>query len=111
MHDLRRVGAISWPAVAQHGDLLSILLKNPGDSMSYRVYVDNIGSADISAASFTATGITFGAATPDNTTTPKSVVVPISSGTHGRTYQGVGTYTLSVGGPLVRPIAVRLSAS
>lgn len=88
-----------------------ILLKNPGDSVSYRVYVDNIGSADINAASFAATGLTFGSATPDNTTTPKSVVVPVSGGAHGLTYQGVGTFTLSTGGPLVRPVTIRLFAS
>ena len=88
-----------------------ILLKNPGDSMSYRVYVDDIGTADISSAAFVATGLTFGSATPDNTTTPKSVVVPISGGTHGGIYQGVGTFTLSTGGPLVRPITIRLFAS
>jgi hypothetical protein len=87
-----------------------ILLKNPGDSMSYRVYVDDI-EADISGASFVATGLTFGSATPDNTTTPKSVVVPISGGAHGKIYQAVGTFTLSVGGPLVRPITIRLFAS
>jgi hypothetical protein len=88
-----------------------ILLKNPGDSMSYRAYVDDIGTADISAATFVATGLTFGSATPDNTTSPKSVVVPISGGTHGSIYQGVGTFTLSAGGPLVRPIIIRLFAS
>jgi hypothetical protein len=88
-----------------------ILLKNPGDAMSYRVYVDDISDADISGATFVATGLTFGSATPDNTTTPKSVVVPISGGTHGQTHQGVGTFTLSAGGPLVRPITIRLFAS
>lgn len=88
-----------------------ILVKNPGDSMSYRVYVDDIGDATISAASFVAAGLTFGSATADNTTTPKSVVVPISGGVHGQLFQGVGTFTLSEGGPLVRPITVRLFAS
>lgn len=90
---------------------MNILLKNPGDSMSYRVYVDDIGAADISSASFAVTGLTFGTATPDNSTSPKSVVVPISGGTHGQLFQGVGTFNLSVGGPLVRPITVRLFAS
>lgn len=89
---------------------MSVLLKNPGDSMSYRVYVDDI-NADISGASFVAPGLTFGSATPDNITTPRSVVVPVSGGTHGRTYQGVGTFTLAAGGPLVRPITIRLFAS
>lgn len=88
-----------------------ILLKNPSDQLSYRIYVDDIGDADVSGATFTATGLTFGSATPDNTTTPKSVVVPISGGTHGQIYQGVGTFTLSTGGPLVRPITIRLFAS
>jgi hypothetical protein len=88
-----------------------ILLKNPGDSMSYRVYVDQIGTATIASASFAAAGLTFGTAVPDNTTTPKSVVVPISGGAHGQLFQGVGTFTLSTGGPLVRPITVRVSAS
>lgn len=88
-----------------------ILLRNPGDALSYRIYVDDIGEADISAASFTATGLTFGSATPDNTTTPKSVVVPVSGGTHGQLFQGVGTFTLSTGGPLVRPVTIRVFAS
>jgi hypothetical protein len=88
-----------------------ILLKNPGDSTSYRVYVDNIGDATISSASFAATGLTFGSATPDNTTTPKSVVVPVSGGTHGQLFQGVGTFSLSSGGPLVRPVTLRIYAS
>jgi len=85
-----------------------ILLKNPGDSMSYRVYVDSIGTASISSASFTATGLTFGTAVPDNTTTPKSVVVPVSGGAHGQLFQGLGSFTLDSGGPLVRPITVRI---
>lgn len=88
-----------------------ILLKNPGDTMGYRVYVDQIGTADISAASFAATGLTFGTAVPDNATTPKSVVVPISGGTHGAMYQAVGTFTLTLAGPLVRPISIRVFAS
>lgn len=89
---------------------MTVLLKNPGDTMSYRVYVDDI-TVDISGATFVATGLTFGSATPDNTTTPRSVVVPISGGAHGRTYQGVGTFTLASGGPLVRPITLRVFAS
>lgn len=90
---------------------MSILLKNPGDSTSYRVYVDQIGAATILAASFAAAGLTFGSAVPDNTTTPKSVVVPVSGGTHGQTLQCVGTFTLSTGGPLVRPVTLRVFAS
>jgi hypothetical protein len=90
---------------------MSILLKNPGDSTSYRIYVDQIGEATISSATFAATGLTFGTATPDNTTTPKSVVVPVSGGAHGELYQGVGTFQLSTGGPLVRPITIRIFAS
>lgn len=85
-----------------------ILVKNPGDAMSYRVYVDQIGTASITTASFAATGLTFGSATPDNTTTPKSVVVPISGGQHGQIYQGLGTFGLDTGGPLVRPVVIRL---
>lgn len=88
-----------------------ILLKNPGDATSYRVYLDEIGTADISSAVFAITGLTFGSAAPDNTTTPKSVVVPVSGGSHGQLFQGVGTFTLSTGGPLVRPITIRLFAS
>lgn len=88
-----------------------ILLKNPGDATSYRVYVDDIGTATIVSATFAATGLVFGSATPDNTTTPKSVVVPVSGGLHGQLFQGVGTFTLSSGGPLVRPITIRLFAS
>lgn len=90
---------------------MSILLKNPGDSTSYRVYVDDIGAATIISASFVVTGLTFGSATPDNSTTPKSVVVPVSGGAHGQLFQGVGTFSLSTGGPLVRPITIRLFAS
>lgn len=90
---------------------MSILLKNPGDSLSYRVYVDDIGTATVSGATFVAEGLTFGSATPDNATTPKSVVVPISGGLHGQLFQGVGTFTLSSGGPLVRPITIRVYAS
>jgi hypothetical protein len=85
-----------------------ILLKNPGDSMSYRVYVDQIGTASITSASFTATGLTFGSATPDNNTSPKSVVVTVSGGAHGQIYQGLGTFGLDTGGPLVRPVTIRL---
>ena len=85
-----------------------ILFKNPGDSESYRVYVDQIGTANITTASFSATGLTFGSAVPDNNTTPKSVVVPISGGAHGAIVQGMGTFNLDVGGPLVRPITVRI---
>ena len=85
-----------------------ILVKNPGDSTSYRVYVDQIGDATISAASFSATGLTFGDAIADNTTTPKSVVVAISGGAHGQIVQGIGTFNLSTGGPLVRPVTIRV---
>jgi hypothetical protein len=88
-----------------------ILIKNPGDATSYRVYVDEINNATISSASFVATGLTFGTASPDNTTTPKSVVVPVSGGIHGQLFQGVGTFQLSTGGPLVRPITIRIFAS
>lgn len=87
---------------------MNILLKNSGDSISYRVYVDSI-NVDLASASFTATGLTFGSCTVDNTTTPRSVIVPISGGTHGTTYQGKGTFILVSGGPLVRPITVRVS--
>lgn len=84
-----------------------ILLKNPGDALSYRVYVDDIGTATITGATFVATGLTFGSAVADNTTTPKSVVVPVSGGAHGQLFQGVGTFTLSTG-PLVRPVTIRV---
>lgn len=89
---------------------MSVLLKNPGDAMSYRVYVDDI-DVNISGATFVAAGLTFGSVTVDNATTPRSVIVPVSGGEHGKTYQGVGTFTLASGGPLVRPITVRLFAS
>jgi predicted aminopeptidase len=85
-----------------------ILLKTPGDGMSYRVYVDNIGAADIVTASFSDPELSFSTATPDNTTTPKSVVVRISGGVHGRMYQPSATFQLTTGGPLVRPVAVRV---
>lgn len=86
---------------------MSIILKHTSDAMSYRVYVDNI-NVEISGASFAVTGLTFGSATPDNSTTPRSVVVPVTGGVHGRTYQGVGTFTLAAGGPLVRPVTIRV---
>jgi hypothetical protein len=89
-----------------------ILIKNPSDQMSYRVYVDGIDpSIDISSASFAATGLTFGSVTPDNTTSPKSVVVPISGGAHGTIYQATGTFILSAGGPLTRTITLRVMNS
>ncbi len=87
---------------------MTILLKNPADAVSYRVYVDNIGTADITSATFAVTGLSFGSIVADNTTNPKSVIVSISGGAHGSTYQGIGTFTLSTGGPLVRPITIRL---
>lgn len=88
-----------------------ILIKNPGDSTSYRVYVDQIGDATVTGAAFVANGLTFGSATPDNTTTPKSVIVPVQGGSHGQIYQGTGTFSLSSGGPLVRPITIRVFSS
>lgn len=89
---------------------MSIIIKHPLDALSYRVYVDDIGSADIVTASFTGGGLSYGTATPDNSTTPKSVVVPVSGGTHGGLYQATGTFTLSGGATLVRPITIRLFA-
>ena len=84
-----------------------ILLKNPGDGMSYRVYVDDI-NVDIQSATFTATGLTFGSISVDNTTVPRSVVVTVTGGQHGQIYQGLGTFDLVQGGPLVRPIVIRV---
>ena len=97
---------------------MTVLIKNSGDEMSYRVYVDDILDADITDAVFaqyvpstspaTPADLTFGSAVPDNLTDPKSVVVEISGGEHGRTYQCTGTFTLDSGGELVRNITVRV---
>jgi hypothetical protein len=87
---------------------MTILIKHSNDVMSYRVYVDGIGTADVVTATFQSQDLVFGTATPDNTTTPKSVVVQISGGSHAKLYAAVGTFTLSGGGTLVRSIPIRM---
>ena len=91
-----------------------ILLIAPGEISSYRVNVDGIGDATITSASVPAiTGFTFGTVTPDNNTTPKSVILPVTAaaGTHARLEQIVITCVLSSGGTLPRPVTLRVSAS
>lgn len=92
---------------------MTVLRKTPGDVTSFRVYVDNIGAATISGATAPGTvgSLTIGAITPDNTTTPKSMIVPVSGGAHGNIEQVSISVTLSTGGPLVRPVTIRVSAS
>lgn len=90
-----------------------IFYKVPSESTSYRVYLDNIGTATITAATAPGTvdNLTIGAITPDNLSTPRSVIVPVSGGQHGDISQVMITFTLSTGGPLKRPITVRVSNS
>lgn len=91
---------------------MSILLKNPGDVTSFRVYVDNVGTASVSGATAPGTvgHLTIGSIVADNATTPKSVVMPVSGGVHGDMEEVPISITLSTGGPIVRVVTIRVSA-
>jgi hypothetical protein len=72
-----------------------------------RIYLDSIGSATIASASFpNVSDLTFGTPTPDNTTTPRSVLVQVSGQRSGKAYQAEPTFALSAGGPVTRGVTV-----
>lgn len=97
---------------------MTVIVKHTDDAASYRIYLDSIGAATISSATLaeqvpatspvTAGDLTIGSATPDNTTSPKSIVVSISGGVHGKTYQIECSFVLSTGGTVVRTVPFRL---
>lgn len=88
----------------------SILVMSPGETRTYRVYVDDLSTGiELSGATIEATGLTFGTVTVDNSTTPKSLIVPVTGGgIHGRLYQARTTVELSDGGPLVGTLSIRV---
>jgi hypothetical protein len=90
-----------------------IIARNPGDAGPYRVYVDNIGTNSLTSATASSPvdNMTIGAITVDNTTTPKSLLVPISGGSHGTLSQIPVVIALSGGGSITRPVVVRNSTS
>jgi len=93
--------------------MANVMLKDTSasDTPSYRVYVDNIGAANISSAVFVPPAgslLTVNSSTPDNATTPRSVVVAMSGAPiHGGTFQIVGSMVLSTGNNLVRSFTLR----
>lgn len=87
---------------------MSVLLKNPSDSIDFSITWENIGAATLSSVTHTVpTGLTKVSET--NTTTTSTVRV--SGGTHGRTYIVTGTATLSTGRTLVRPFTLRVGSN
>jgi hypothetical protein len=92
---------------------MNVIARNPSDVGPYRVYVDNIGSNTLNSATAPTPvdGMTIGAISVDNTTTPKSLLIPISGGTHGVISQIAVAIALSGGGSITRPVVVRNCAS
>lgn len=107
-------GEVAGGAIAFLLDGCSVLLKHPGAELTYRIFVPDWlipEGATIESAALEAAGLTFGEATPDNETVPKSVVVQIGGGSHARSYQARVALGYSEGGTLVRTLPVRAFAS
>lgn len=83
----------------------AVPLKSPGDSIDFTMTWDGLGSATISTVTHTVpTGLTKVSESNDTTTS----TVRLSGGTHGSTYQVIGTATLSTGRTLERTFPLRL---
>lgn len=86
---------------------MSVMLKNPGDSIDFTMTWSNIGSATVTGAvhSVDATsGLTI--VSESNTTTTSTV--RLSGANHGGLYNVKGTATLSTGRTLVRNFSLRV---
>lgn len=93
---------------------MSIFLVHSGEATSHRVYLDDIGTASISSATIVdVSPLTFGSVTADNTTTPKSVVVPVivAAASHGKLAQATLTFAISGGGTIPRALTYRVNDS
>lgn len=91
---------------------MSIFIVHSGEVTSHRVYLDDIGAATISGATIVDVApLTFGAVTADNTTTPKSVVVPVTvaSSSHAKQAHATLTFSVSGGGSIPRNLTYRVS--
>jgi lysozyme family protein len=85
------------------------IVRNTADVGSYRIYVDNIGANTLNSATAPGSvdGMTIGAITVDNTTTPKSMLIPVSGGVHATISQIAVAIALSGGGFITRPVVIR----
>jgi hypothetical protein len=86
---------------------MSVLLKNPGDSIDFTMTWSNIGAATVSSVTHTvdaASGLVV--VSESNTTTTSTV--RLSGASNGMTAQVKGTATLSTGRTLVRTFPLRV---
>lgn len=86
---------------------MSVLLKNPGDSIDYTMTWSNIGAATLSTVVHSVDA-TSGLVVVSETNATTTSTVRLSGATHGGTYAVKGTATLSTGRTLVRDFTLRV---
>lgn len=88
---------------------MSVLLKNPGDSIDYSMTWSNLGAATVSSVAHSVDA-TSGLVIVSESATTTTSTVRLSGATHGHTYNVKGTATLSTGRTLVRTFPLRVIA-